>query len=232
MRNISLWARDNKWPARFIIVISHLLLIFLAFVLGTQLIELNILIPSYFGWIAIAGWLLAAFFYPVKKSSFSKRKFFDLLIPMFGFLIFCTVANQGRPLLLNHFAESNASIVATEPTLDQLIAKINKEGKKSLTPKEKRLLRKQLRTNIGLYVTAKFQGDDDAAARTGFIILTIIGALGLLFLVSALACNISCGGAEGLAVLVGLLGFIGVIWLTIVVIRSIKRKYPKEKKAN
>jgi hypothetical protein len=74
------------------------------------------------------------------------------------------------------------------------------------------------------YAVAKVTGDKKAGDNAGLIILAIVGALGLLILVGALACNISCNGGTGGAIAVALLGTAAVVIGLIAVIRSIKRK--------
>jgi len=60
--------------------------------------------------------------------------------------------------------------------------------------------------------------------------LAVIVALGLAALVGALACELSCNGSEGAALLVGIGGTALIIFLLIITIRAIKRgkKEPKE----
>jgi O-antigen/teichoic acid export membrane protein len=76
-------------------------------------------------------------------------------------------------------------------------------------------------------------GNKKDADNAILIILTIIAAIGLTILLSALVCSISCGGADGLAVVVALLGLTAIIWGSIAVIRRINRgprnKGPVEK---
>lgn len=71
----------------------------------------------------------------------------------------------------------------------------------------------------------------DKTKKTLLTILTIIVALGVLFLVAALSCSIACSGAEALALLVGLAGLAAVIVFTRLVLRRIKFG-PRKKDAN
>ena len=66
-------------------------------------------------------------------------------------------------------------------------------------------------------------------AKVALIILTVLVALGLAILVAALSCSISCSGSEALAVIVGIVGYAAIIFLTVVIIRSIVRNAKKEK---
>ena len=60
--------------------------------------------------------------------------------------------------------------------------------------------------------------------KTGLGILLIIGSLGLLFLVIALACDLSCSGAEGAAVMVGILGGAAIIFLLLKAFKMMGKK--------
>ena len=60
--------------------------------------------------------------------------------------------------------------------------------------------------------------------KTGLGILLIIGSIGLLFLVVALACDLSCSGAEGAAVMVGILGGAAIIFLLLKAFKMMGKK--------
>jgi hypothetical protein len=79
------------------------------------------------------------------------------------------------------------------------------------------------------------QKDDEQAARIAWVILSIIGAVGLTVLLAGLACNIACGGAEALAVLVFIAGLTGIVVLLVFVLKKIKHHYkqaPEEQTAS
>lgn len=59
---------------------------------------------------------------------------------------------------------------------------------------------------------------------TGIIILIIVGALAALFLLAALSCSIACGGAEGGASVLGILGTIGIVWGAVALIKGVKKR--------
>ena len=65
------------------------------------------------------------------------------------------------------------------------------------------------------------------AEQVALIILACIAAVGLLYLVMALACTLSCNGSDAAAVIVAILGLAGIIWGLIAVIRAINRKKTK-----
>jgi O-antigen/teichoic acid export membrane protein len=90
---------------------------------------------------------------------------------------------------------------------------------------EKKILKKEFKKQLKLFAKAKILGQKQKADRSIAIILTIIAAVGLLYVVTALACGLACNGAETAAILVGILGFVAIIIGTVFVIRSINRKH-------
>jgi len=79
------------------------------------------------------------------------------------------------------------------------------------------------------YTKAKLKGDKTTGEEIALIILTCIAAVGLLYLVAALACTLSCNGSDAAAIIVAVLGTVAVIWGAVAVIRSINRKHAKSK---
>src|SRR5438128_784233 len=74
------------------------------------------------------------------------------------------------------------------------------------------------------YVKATIRNDKTAADQALLIILAIIVALGLLYLVAAAACSLSCSGADAAAALVAIVGTVGIIWLLVIIIKKIGRR--------
>ncbi|MEI9806500.1 MAG: hypothetical protein WDO16_00750 [Bacteroidota bacterium] len=98
-------------------------------------------------------------------------------------------------------------------------------GIKALLPKKKkRVLKQEFKDQLKLYAKAKITGKKQEADRSLLIILTIIGALGLLYLVAALACSLSCSGAEVAAAIVGVIGVVAVVLGVIFIIKAINKR--------
>ena len=89
-------------------------------------------------------------------------------------------------------------------------------------------MKQEFKLQLKKYIVAKLSGDKEKANQTGAIILTIIAAVGLTFLLSALVCELSCSGADAAAVIIGILGLAGIIWGTIAFIKYLKRKQKKK----
>jgi hypothetical protein len=77
------------------------------------------------------------------------------------------------------------------------------------------------------YVKAKVKGDAPTAEKAITVVLVIGAAVGLTYLLAGLACSLSCSGAEGLALLVTIIGLSAIIFGSIVLIRTIT--HPKHR---
>ena len=118
------------------------------------------------------------------------------------------------------------STIKTYKTIAAFKASLKDETGKSLKLKEKKKL---LKEQVG---AIKKDNNLSNGAKVALIILSIVAALGLLYVVAALSCSLSCGGSEGAAVLV-MIGGAGLIaFLLIMAIRAILGKKKKTKKKN
>ena len=97
----------------------------------------------------------------------------------------------------------------------------DENGKMLKWKERKKLLKEQIR---GIKKTNELSKGEKVALT----ILAVLAALGLLFLVASLACNLSCSGSDAAAVIVGLGGGALVIVLLVVAIRAIYNKKRKE----
>jgi hypothetical protein len=236
MRKLSYWGKMNPRKTHIIIVISHILLLLLGWYTGTLLSEAGISLPGILLLFFILYYLAAVFFYPAKNEKTSigsyrfyiKQKACDLSLAAAAWgMIICIANNKSAPY--EYFQNSLASTIETvivkeKPTASEILESLKYRDKSTLTKEEKRILKKEFRVQLKKYAVAKVTGDKKAGDNAGLIILAIVGALGLLILVGALACNISCNGGTGGAIAVALLGTAAVVIGLIAVIRSIKRK--------
>lgn len=230
MKNLSYWGKQHPVQARVIIALCHVLLVIDAFVLG---------LLSYFSDIVVTWWVpfvlgnlffLAYFFYPSKevqqgwfKHTYRKQKTLDfILVTAYALLI-----SAG----LNHWASAPNEINKTTPANAVLMAqKLKPETENGLSKKEKTTNLKtafqSIKSNLKiLKEELKAQDGEKGKGSKGWLIaLTIILALALGYVVTGLACGIACSGQEGLAWAALIVGWTGVIWLTIIVIKKIARK--------
>ncbi|MEI9943660.1 MAG: hypothetical protein WDN26_05510, partial [Chitinophagaceae bacterium] len=117
------------------------------------------------------------------------------------------------------------STLSTYKNVAAFTASMKDENGKTLKWKErKKLLKAQVKE-------IKKSKELSNGAKAGLIILSSIIALGLLALILGLACDLSCSGADGLAILVGVGGTALIVFLLVLTIRSITGKKRKRKQA-
>ena len=234
MRKLSTWAKYNPAKARLIIITAHIILGIIACYLGSLLSGSDIILSETFLAIWVAVFIATAFFYPLyrKHRPVGKRKFYiqrktsDFIIAACSFCMMCWAANNfndNLPQLTQPLLASSVTPSWTKPAAEEILKSLEHRDKKSLTRTEKRILKKEFKHQLKEYVKAKIAGKKDNSDKALLSILAIIGALGLLWLVGVLACNLSCNGSDAAAIVVGVVGITAVIWLFIIVIRSIRR---------
>jgi len=234
MRTISAWAHRHNSQARFIIIISWILLTFLGMYIGSTLKELETILPMQVFSISVILFLVSFVVYPLgvrgrmKKNSYFFRKSCDFVVGASSFIMVVCAANQPSIFLDSYqsiyAALHSRSVVPkdsarrTYQTINEFSASMkDKEGKMLKWKERKKLLKAQVK---GI----RKSSDTTKGEKTALIILSAIVALGLLALVASAACSLSCNGSDAAAILVGVGGTALVIWLLIVVIRKIRQK--------
>jgi hypothetical protein len=231
MRKLSLWAKYHPASARITIIISRVLLFLIACFLGKQLTTSGIVLSPLWIYFFIAVFFIAGATYPRKKSSsnYTRRKLYDFLVAGCGFFIALSLVAQ---LDMPAYGTVQAT-VPVEPSpykyaeAKKLLEQHNRGEKIKFSGKEKRIIKKEFNYQLLQYAKAKITGKKLDAEQTLLIILACIAAVGLLYLVAALACTLSCNGSDAAALIVGILGLAGVIWGLIAVINAINRKKTK-----
>jgi hypothetical protein len=238
MKKISHWAKDHVWPARIIIILSTLLLVALGIITGLLLYDIQFILPALV--VVFSSLLYAAgfLFYPNRKNStvrvsYRRQKTCDLLLAGSVFLMLAYLGNHPRQILdySSPFTPASAnssslpkdSSLKTYKPLDVFSASMkDKDGKMLKWKERKKMLKEQVRA-------IRHSKEPSDGAKVALIVLSVLVALGLLYLVAALSCSISCGGSGVLAAIV-LVGGVGlVVFLLITVIRKILGKKKKEK---
>jgi len=243
MKKLSYWARFNPWKARAIILISHLLILLIGWYTGMALNKMNVIIPAATLFVFITFYFISVFMYPSKDEKrkyrasrfYNRQKLCDLSLAASAWLMIICIANNKnlQTGFLNYAtaASIETSIVKPKPekqTAAEILESLKHRDKNSLTREEKRILKKEFKLQLKNYFTAKIKGNKKAEGDAGLIILSIVAALGLLYLVGALACSLSCNGSDAAAIIVALIGTAGIVIGLIFVIRSIKKKHRKE----
>ncbi|MBD0350966.1 MAG: hypothetical protein ICV65_07425 [Flavisolibacter sp.] len=221
MKKISIWAHEHKWMARFIIIALYFLLTFIGHILGELLLTVGIHLPLFTPYLLLIPFFIAFIFYPSYKEKekykniYRARKAADSIMACTTFLMVVSMANQS---FLDRSAQP-ASLFAASPVSPaaEEIDPVKPKGKHGFSLKE---WRKALRKNV--QALRKELRAIDEGGKTGLIVLSIVVAVVLLFLLSAVSCGIACNGSEGLALAVLLLGAGLIIFLLAKIIYRIK----------
>ncbi len=218
MKQLSFWAKNHVWLSRLIIVVLCHVLVFvgvgLGVVLSAEVGKLNwIWEASLVGTVSFIFWI----YLPKHTLTYSKRTIILALIYCLCFLICMLVGNR--------LPERVMSEGVTSPSYQVLVASMSPA--KVNSEKTKRELRQEYRKaikNIVKQILHSWQ-KQGSGSKTLLIVLTIFLALIVFLALAVLSCSIACAGNEVLAALV-LLGGTGlIVWGTVVLIRSIVRKY-------
>ena len=234
MRKISFWASRNIWSTRFIIIGIYVLLNCTGIILGDLLFSVNIIMEPVFLYCTCFIFLAGMFLYPSKNEKSTYRNFYrsqkiaDLVLAGCTFLMIMyggnhlnTIEPEGGS---NLYAASFISV--SKNNSSSVTSEINPNGKDaSIKPVKKPLSKKELKTKLknNLRQLRKLYKESSGGEKALLIALSVIVALGLLFLLLSLSCSISCSGSDGLAVLVGVLGTTLIIFLLVRVIQRITR---------
>ena len=241
LMTLSKWAHDHLWTARLLVVIAHLLLIPLSLFIGWELHLLNIHIAGTVLFGSVAVYLMAFAAYPHrsergirwnKKTFYIRQKTCDAIILGTTVLMIVQLSNEyartGRFNLLQGWqTTAYASLpvkgkIERKKTFLSLVHPKNTSSTSSrLSWREQRKLIRENWRKVKEYIK-KTDSDD----RVSLTLLSILGALALLFLLMMLVCNLSCSGQEGAAIAVGVLGTAGIIALFIFLMKRINKKHP------
>ena len=243
MKKISRWGKTHPWPARFIIVGSFIVLNVLGIVTGLLLHELEITVPAIALLLFFSAYLGGLAAYPLKTQKthpslsppafYRRQKSCDFILAASTFCMIVYFGNHPGSLF-QHYPSLKATVTrenslprdsAYKPykSIAQFAASLKDESGKDLKWKEKRkLLTEQVRA-------IKKAKDISKGGQAALIVLSVLVALGLLYVVASLACSISCSGSGFLAILVAVAGTTGVVILLISVIRSIMGKKKKKR---
>lgn len=238
MKKLSRWAKDHPKSARIIIAISHVLAVLNAVVLGVFL---------YFNNWGEAKWpllflgnlfFLAYIFYPKKhrrkqssRSAFYVRqKIHDfILVVSYSFVLVLGV-NNFFTISADQFAftqQGKAVFIANRINADH--SRVERKKLRSVAKTQVKQLKKQIRYEFQeLKKEYKKQTGEKVGLKILLIFLTVVVALALGALVAALACELSCSGQEGLALVVIILGWGGIVWGGIIAVKNILNRVGKK----
>jgi hypothetical protein len=230
MQKISYWASRNIVSARSLIVAIKILLAVISYYIGMELFKMKLLIPAVETYCITWVLLFAAIScYPAGKKNatlkefiYARQKACDFILPFCAVLFLITWFNNAGTVPAT---TAYGSTIIKHPSARQILNA--GKTKQTLTGKEKRILKKEFFKQLKVYGRAIVTGDKAKAGEALTIILAIVALLGLLYLLAALVCSLSCSGADVLAIFVGVIGLAGLIWGFVAIINNMHRKRKK-----
>jgi hypothetical protein len=222
--NISFWAAMNPWTTRFLFAGVQIALATAGVMLGERLAENSIYFSDLSRDVLLGTFLTSSIFYPVKhtsikffKHSYLKQKGFDLALAISGFMLMVNAGNDPG------MRASFTNLVSFKGHEQQTVNMLNDHSQAS-----KQLVYCQSNKQVQDEQTVPQHKATSKGTKIIYTILVVLAALVLGMLLAAAACELSCNGLTGLAVLVGIGGVALVLGLTVWAIKSIW--HPKQKK--
>lgn len=233
MKKLSYWAAAHPIQSRWLIAGANTILFLLAMLCAGLLYLFDATVPAWILMALVQVFFLAFVFYPEKtarkgwfKYSYARQKAhdFSLIISTFLVLMFGVLASLNTNDLTINKTKAQAQLINYTQGLD-LGASAKKNRK---TGKWKQL--KQVRQNFKqeLKQLKKTFKEQEVSQRNWIkvllILLTVALTLGLGLVVAALSCSASCNGMEGLGIMILIVGWGALIWLSILGIKKIVNK--------
>lgn len=226
MKSISYWASRHLWPARLLLVAIFVLLNLLAVFVGKSLSLLQVSLPFYLVYLLLLPFAAAWLLHPGghSNSSFRLRKWCEGTVGGICFMLVVILFNQKLPV-------SNAPVWSN--TVVKKLAEQKLTNSKVLEEKpvlRKKHQRQKLRNNIKT-IRSLYQ-QSPKTTKIILIILAVVVAIGLLWPLSLLVCQLSCAGSEALAIFVSVLGTGLIVYLAVLVVKGIERRYQRKLREN
>jgi amino acid transporter len=242
MKKISTWARVHKRPARIAIVVSFILLNILGIMTGVWLAGLGVMLSYSAAIMFVLIYSVGLLAYPsrllkngrpARSSFYIRQKTCDALLATATFCLVIYLGNRPETIL-RYFSSANAAMSVTNILPKDSSARTYKPLKEfSLSMKDGKgtLLKwKERKKLLKEQVKAIKKSEMSSGGKVALIILSVLLAVGLIYLVAALACSLSCNGSEAAAVIVGIAGTGLVIFLLVIAIKAILGKEKKRKR--
>jgi len=233
MKRVSFWALHHITAARILIVASYLFLNVLGWIAGDLLFSLNIVLPPVSFYLVTLLVTLTVLIYPVKKRKtqqniYARKKMADFLLIAATFLFIVYSSNSYN---INRSLNPLNSAFAYNPVKwesSNNVHNVNPLSKKKAYHGSKKSYKKYFRSVVRS--ARKKYRDSTPGERILLISLVVIAAIFLIFLVSALACNIICSGAEALGYIILIVGIGAIIFGVVKLIQRIQRGSPQKEK--
>jgi hypothetical protein len=211
------------------------LLVIHAFLLGALLKSLGVTVPQWGTWGLGLGFMLAFWLYPAPGQPLGAWPFSRFLAQKTAHVVLlltyagviagsynaCRWASQAVPV----------PPAASPGLVFKLVARQIETAKRpAISQPEHRLPRDQAGLRSWLKLPWRDKKPLSPGGKVILVTLVVLGVIGLVVLISGLACHLACTGYEGLAWVVAGLGIVGALFLGFVLIRAINRR-PRRSKA-
>jgi hypothetical protein len=225
----------NPHKSQVILFLTRIAMVLNGLVLGWLLFLSDITVPNIFTWLLGISGAILFLLYPSSKykgslvsNTFRNRKKLDfglsviyILLVASGFNSFLYSGDKDQDI------ETPSAVFAVhKPTLKKDRGLFNLSDR--FVVKEYRKLKKQFKSELKLMkkeLKAQKGSEGNTVIMILLILASILVAAMLIGLTLILACSIACNGSDVLAVIVALLGVVGIPTLLFFTIRSIVRKY-------
>lgn len=233
MKNLSRWAKAYPRQARFILVLAHVSIAFGALTCGFSTYFADIVLPTWLPILLANCFFLAYFLYPQKGAALGWFKFSYLRQKSHDFILstsYALLIVSGLNVWLFSNLDSGVNQATASPRLIAQHLKptgLDEKTVKKHTITDLKASFQELKAAIKTYKAEQKVADNNAAGgKKGWLIaVTILGALVLGYVITGLACGIACSGQEGLAWALLIVGWGGIIWLSIILIKKIAKKH-------
>lgn len=223
---VSRWAKDHKWKARSILVVTKIGSAFGCLVLGNELYDSSIAVPEFVKLSALVTLVSAFAFYPSKyfpsgapAFGFLERKFYDASIFTAGAIVLLYAGNHFDVTLKRVDPIQTVASVALPDKIGGGLQKKISVVKREFKQKIKAVLQNPPK-------------EMTSGEKTTLTILAVLAAVVLTFGVAALSCSLSCNGQEAASVFVFVGGVGLIVWALVATIRSIHNRPTKKRVAS
>lgn len=242
LKNISLWAKNNKYKAWVLIALFQLLMAGIAMASGLSFYLLNIAIPYWLIPLSFTAFGLAYVLYPSRRDrggwlayTYHRQKLADFSL-LFSTAIIIATATYNfcvQPLQTSSTVGQVSAKFIVLGSEDHKAAEAPKLSKKELRKKfrkHRKEIKKQLKKFKKQWRTNKKKGEKgDTFLKIALVLGVLLLTTVLGYLVAALACNLSCSGNGTAASIVLIVGWAATLGLAVFAIIRIFKKRKKEK---
>ena len=231
----SKWASMNPHKSQVILFLTRIAMLLNGLVLGWLLFLSDITVPNIFTWLLGISGAILFLLYPSSKykgslvsNTFRNRKKLDFGLSVIYILLVASGFNSFLYSGVNdQDIETPSAVFAVhKPTFKKDRGLFNLSDR--FVVKEYRKLKKQFKSELKLMkkeLKAQKGSEGNTVIMSLLILASILVATMLAGLTLILACSLACNGSDVLAVIVALLGVVGIPTLLFFTIRTIVRKY-------